>query len=92
MSNLRGRPPAGTVSPHTAYVLHLLATTPDPLWVNALTKKGLRAGAAYDIMARLRERGWVTSESAPPRILYRLTDLGHAMAERHASDETPWLI
>jgi PadR family transcriptional regulator PadR len=51
---------------------------------------GLRSGAVYPILARLRKNGWVTAEredidpvteGRPVRTYYRLTDDGRRQAE-----------
>lgn len=77
-----------------AVLLALLDQPEDESYGYGLTARtGLLSGSLYPILARLEERGFVSSQwistfaGRPPRRLYLLTELGRQEAERVAQTE-----
>lgn len=86
MSPLRRRRPAPEKLERTEAVLTLLARTPDAHVAAADVGRATGLGpAAYPLLAELDrlgavERAWLGESSAPPRLTYRLTLDGRALA------------
>lgn len=73
--------PIPRVTSATLDVLHALAEASEPTWgLQIIAVTGRPAGSVYPILARLEERGWLTSaweegdRRGPRRRLYALTD------------------